>query len=92
MIEVICASDCPFCIEQLEIMKGSFFEDEYRVFDAGHRKFASYPNPELADEGVPCVVIRGEDGVVRFAHNGVIDGDELREAERKVKRAYYFPS
>jgi predicted transcriptional regulator len=74
-------------------MKKDFFDDEFVVIDIESKKFASYQDRQLVEEGVPCVVVRGEDGIVRFAHNGVVDSSELRQIERQVKRAYYcFPS
>lgn len=91
MIEVLSSRQCPFCDRQIEIMKKDFFDDEFVVIDVESRKFASYADPELIEEGVPCVVVRGEDGIVRFAHNGVVDSKELRQIERQVKRAYCFP-
>jgi len=92
MIEILSSHSCPFCDEQIESIRRDFFEDEFIVIDVENKKFASYADPQLADEGVPCVVVRGEDGVVRFAHNGVVSSTELRQIERQVKRAYCFPS
>jgi len=92
MIEILSSHSCPYCDKQIELMKKEFFDDEFHVVDVEDAKFASYADRQLADEGVPCVVVRGEDGIVRFAHNGVVEPTELRQIERQVKRAYYFPS
>ena len=91
MIEIISSNDCPFCDGQIKIMKEAFFDDEFTVVNAESKEFASYADAELAKEGVPCIVVRGEDGVVRFAHNGMMEAADLRQIEREVKRAYYFP-
>jgi len=91
MIEVLSSRQCPFCEKQIDALKKDFFGDEFVVIDIESKRFASYADPQLADEGVPCVVVRGEDGIVRFAHNGVVDSAELRQIERQVKKAYCFP-
>jgi glutaredoxin len=90
MIEMITAADCPHCLEQLAALKSGFFEDEYKVIEAGTDEFEKYPEKDLV-EGVPFIVVRGDDGVVRYAKLGKMSGEELRDIERQIKRAYLFP-
>ena len=69
-------------------MKEGFFEDEYKVLDADSDEFLKHDCRQMAtDEGVPCVVIKDEGGVVRFAESGVVRANKLREMERAVKFA-----
>ena len=88
MIEILSSKNCHFCDKQISIMKEGFFEDEYRVLDADSDEFLEHDCRQLAaTEGVPCVVIKDEGGVVRFADSGVIRANELRDMERAVKFA-----
>jgi hypothetical protein len=88
MIEILTIKDCPYCDVQKDIMQKDFFGDEYRLIKADSDEFSGHECRGLAvDDGFPCVVIRDELGNVRFATNGVVDGDKLRETERAIKFA-----
>lgn len=82
MIDVIVSNtSCPHCDAQKSIMQKSFFKDEYRIIDIGSEDFKSYDLKEQV-EAVPFIVVRGDDGSVRYAAKGKLDGTSLRQIER----------
>lgn len=81
MIDVIVSSNCPHCVTQVEAMEKSFFTDEYRIINVDSTEFASYSSKEIVD-AVPFVVVKKDDGSIRYAAKGVHDGTELRKIER----------
>lgn len=81
MIEVVVSDSCPHCVDQIDVMKRSFFDDEYEIIKVGSAKFASYDLRE-AVIGVPFLVVRGEDGEVSYQGAGVVDGTTLRQIFR----------
>jgi glutaredoxin len=82
VIDVIVSDDCPYCEEQLEVMQKSFFNDEYRVIKSGTEEFNEYEGKGSVD-AVPFVVVRNDDGSVKYASKGVHDGTRLRKIERQ---------
>lgn len=90
MIEVIVCDECPFCDEQVEIMKKAFFDDEWKIINSRSKEFENHDCRDRA-EAFPCTVIR-EGGAVRHAAIGVVGGKELRRVERAAKQAWLFGS
>jgi glutaredoxin len=82
VIDVIVSDDCPHCEEQLDVMQKSFFVGEYRVIKAGTKEFEEYENKSSID-AVPFIVIRGDDGSVKYAAKGIHDGTKLHKIERQ---------
>lgn len=81
MVDLIIASDCPHCDQQKDVMRKSFFPDEYRTIQVGSDEFEALDCKEDVD-AVPFVVVRDESGRVKYAKAGVVDGTTLRKLER----------
>lgn len=82
MIDVIVSDECQHCESQLEIMRKSFFEDEYRVIKSDSEEFRSHEHKSDVI-GFPYIIVRDEDEAVTYASVGVHDGTELRKILRK---------
>lgn len=87
MIDVVISGDCKHCHEQLEVMKKSFFEDEYRIVGVGSPEFECLDCKEAVD-GVPFIIVRGQDGRAKYAKVGLHDGTELRKIERRIPEPF----
>jgi hypothetical protein len=83
MIEIIISDDCPHCEQQLDVMQKSFFADEYRIIRVGSDEFDRLPD-RVAVNAVPFVLVRDDDGAVKYAGKGVHDGTELRKIDRRT--------
>jgi len=86
MIEIVVSKNgCPHCATQKAIMNKSFFTNEYKLIEVGSTDFESF---DLKDriEAVPFVVVREDDGKVRYAKTGVVDGITLRKLERGYEK------
>jgi len=82
MIEVIVSNTlCPHCDTQKSVMQKSFFKEEYRIIEVGSEDFKSYDLKERVD-AVPYIVVRDDDGSVKYAGKGALDGTSLRQIER----------
>lgn len=82
MIDIIVsASSCPHCDAQKRVMEKSFFKDEYRIIEVGSKEFDQLDVKEKV-EAVPFIVVRNEDGSVRYADKGKLDGQSLHQIER----------
>ena len=83
MIDVIVSnSSCPHCDAQRVIMQKSFFPDEYRIITTGTAEFDGLDLKDKVD-AVPFIVVRDtEDGSVKYAQKGKLDGTSLRQIER----------
>jgi hypothetical protein len=83
MIDVVVSySMCPHCEIQRTIMEKSFFPNEYRIIEFGSKEFESFDLKANVD-AVPFVVVRDDDnGAVKFARKGIMDGTSLRKIER----------
>lgn len=82
MIDIIVSNNsCPHCEAQVRIMEKSFFKDEYRLIEVGSKDFEGYDLREKID-AVPFIIIRNDDGSVRYAEKGKVDGTSLRQLER----------
>lgn len=80
MIDLVISNDCPHCVKQLEIMKKSFFEDEYRIISEGSEAYGEY---DAMAEGFPFLVVKDDDsGEVTYAAVGVHSGTQLRKIQR----------
>lgn len=79
MIEIIVSDSCPHCEAQLEVMRKSFFEDEYKVIKVGSADFE--PRRSKVD-AVPFVIVLDPEGEVKYANRGIHDGTALRKIER----------
>lgn len=82
MIDILVSNSCKHCVTQLDNMKKSFFDNEYRIINVGSKEFDSYDLRGDVD-GVPFVVVRDEAGKIKYARGGVHDGTELRKIERR---------
>lgn len=82
MIDVVISDSCPHCETQLDVMRKSFFEDEYRIINSDSKEFEIY---DVKDDviGFPFVVVRDEQGNIKYADAGVHDGTELHKIERR---------
>ena len=76
MIDIIVSKVCPQCDAQRTIMQKSFFADEYRIIEVGTSEFENYDLREKID-AVPFIVIRDDNGSVKYADKGKRDGNEL---------------
>lgn len=82
MIEIVVSNNsCPHCDIQKRIMEKSFFADEYRLIEHGSAEFNEYDMKEKVD-AVPFIVVRQDDGAVKYASKGKLDGISLRQIER----------
>jgi len=82
MIEIVVAKNgCPHCATQKAIMSKSFFGNEYKVIEAGTPEFDAFDMKDKV-QAVPFVVVRDDEGKVRYAETGVVDGITLRRLER----------
>ncbi len=82
MIDVIVSGNCPHCVTQVEAMQKSFFTDEYRIISIDSREFNDGYGAQNLVNGVPFVVVKEQDGTVKYAAAGVHDGTVLRKIER----------
>ena len=82
MIDVVISNSCQHCKTQLDVMRKSFFEDEYRIINADSDEFEKY-DEKGSVVGFPFVVVRNEDGKVMYSKAGVHDGTELHKIERQ---------
>ena len=83
MIDVIVSDNCQHCESQLDIMRKSFFEDEYRIVKESSEAFISheYKNNIV---GFPYIIVKDdEDGNIMYASVGVHDGTALRKIQRR---------
>ena len=81
MIDVIVSSDCSHCEQQKSIMTKSFFRDEYRIINVTSKEFDNLDVKDLVD-AVPFIVVRDENGSVKYAKKGRLDGTSLHQIER----------
>lgn len=83
MIDIIVSTSlCPHCDAQKSVMQKSFFPNEYRVIALGSAEFEAYDLKEQVD-AVPFIVVRDdENGQVKYANKGKLDGTSLRQIER----------
>ena len=84
MIDVVVSDKCELCHDQLDIMKKSFFEDEFRIINVSSPEFENFDQREKID-GVPFIVVREDSGKVKYASPGVHDGTLLRKIERRTE-------
>ena len=82
MIYVIVSESCPACIKQKTAMTDSFFEDEYKVIFAGSEEFKEYEN--IVD-AVPFLIIKDDQGNVKYKSLGFHDGQQLRQIEAGIR-------
>lgn len=82
MIDVIVSDKCPYCEDQLDVMKKSFFEEEYRIINCTSDEFEKYDQRQNVI-GVPFVVVRDDDGEVTYSSVGIHDGTMLRKIQRR---------
>lgn len=82
MIDVVISNSCKHCHTQLEVMQKSFFEDEYRIINADSSDFEGYKHRDKV-VGFPFIVVRDDNGKVKYADVGVHDGTELHKIERR---------
>jgi glutaredoxin len=88
VIYVVISDDCPHCEKQLEYMRKSFFEDEYRIVKYASDDFESLSFKEKVT-GVPFVAIFDRTNLC-YAEAGVLDGTALRRIERFGGKAEAF--
>jgi len=82
MIDVIISSSkCPHCDQQKAIMQKSFFQDEYRFIEIGSKEFETLDVKEKVD-AVPFIIVRNDDGSIKYAAKGALDGTSLHQIER----------
>jgi len=82
MIDIIVSNNlCPACDAQKAIMQKSFFKEEYSIIEVGSEDFEKYDLKERI-EAVPFIVVRDEDGKVKYAGKGKLDGTSLHQIER----------
>ena len=86
MIDVIVSDLCPHCQIQLGIMEKSFFPDEFKVIHSGSKEFEAYDLKDKVD-ATPFIIVRGENGEIKYADKGTVDGTALRQIERIGKVA-----
>ena len=84
MIDVIVSDMCPHCELQRIIMEKSFFSDEFRIINASSKEFNLYDLKDKVD-ATPFIVVRGENGEIKYAKKGTVDGTGLRQIERLGK-------
>ena len=82
MIDVIVSEDCPHCEDQIDAMSRSFFAGQYRIIRVGSPEFDAYPDKDIVD-AVPFVVIREDEGAIKYASRGVHDGTQLWKIVRQ---------
>lgn len=90
LIYVYVSNSCPYCKKQILTLKNSFFADEYEIINIDESSFIEQDVQILIENGVPCTVIRGDDLQIKYYFNGVVDGENLREIERSIKKSYLF--
>ena len=83
MIEVVLSKNgCPHCAAQRAVMSKSFFDNEYRIIEAGSPEFDALDVRESID-GVPFVIVRDDEtSKVKYAKKGLVEGTLLRQIER----------
>jgi predicted thioredoxin/glutaredoxin len=87
MIDVVISENCKHCNEQLEVMRKSFFDDEYRIVGIASPEFESLDCKD-AVVGVPFIIVRGQDGRAKYKEVGLHDGTELRKIERRIPEPF----
>lgn len=87
MIDVVISDNCEHCHQQLYIMERSFFRDEYRIINASSADFANFDAREKVT-GVPFIVVREENGDVKYSDVGIHDGTTLRKIERRTPEPF----
>jgi glutaredoxin len=78
MVEVIVSEGCPHCDRQLEILKQSFREEDYKVIHEGTKEFNEHELNNRVD-GFPFVVIRDASGAAMFAGAGCLEASQIDE-------------
>ena len=92
MIEVIVSnSNCPHCETQKTIMKDSFYSDEYKLIQIGSQEFEALEQDVKEQiDAVPFILVRDEDGDLRYADKGNVEAIKLRRILNAEKRVFNY--
>ncbi len=76
-IECVLSNDCEYCSKQLEEIK-RFNNSQVRIIKLNSQEFNDYQDKDLV-EAVPFVLIRKDNGDIKYAGKGLHDYEKLCE-------------